>query len=240
MLLVGYQAVTIVDYPHQLASICFTGGCPLRCGFCHNPNLVLPELFNQQQTKEDEYLKYLKQRRNMLDGVVISGGEPLMQAGIIEFLSKIKTMGYKIKVDTCGVYPKQLQEILNKGLVDYVALDFKNEKDHYAETIGRKNQEGLWNKWEESLEVLRVSHVEYELRTTILKELHTQEGLLRMVQMLQPKEVWYLQGFVQKEKILNDYVDSSQALCKLSSYSPHKLEELAGVLVKHHTQTYVR
>lgn len=239
MKLLGYQPVSVVDYPNQLASVCFMGGCPLRCAFCHNPQLVLPDLL-QKDNKEEEYLVYLKQRKNMLDGVVISGGEPLMQDGIVEFLIKIKDLGYKIKVDTCGVYPEILQKIIEKNLVDYVAMDYKNEDSLFLKTVARNKQPRLLSQWKKSLAILRDSSIEYELRTTLVKEMHSLESLQTMAKQLNAQEIWYWQSFVYKDKVLNDYLQANQAYKLLTSIPPQELEQYLRVIKQEHTQTYIR
>lgn len=240
MNIIGFQPITSVDFPNHLASICFTQGCPLRCPFCHNPELVLPELFDQHiLSSQNEFLKYLNLRKSILEGVVVSGGEPLMHGGIIDFLRQIKDIGYKVKLDTCGAYPKMLEKVIQIELLDYVALDFKNFEPLYGLSVGKVESAALWDHWVHSLMVLRQSSIDYELRTTIIQELHSKETLLTMASLLEEDEIWYLQTFVEKGKILNDYLlQANQS--KLSSYPEEELKLLLKEIRKVHKQTFIR
>ena len=129
----GLQKLSMVDYPGKLAATVFTGGCNLRCPFCHNA-LLVTRLSESPALTEDEVLEFLKKRRGLLDGVVLSGGEPLLQAGAADFLAAVRQLGFAVKLDTNGFYPQALREILDRGLADYVAMDIKNCRDKYAVT----------------------------------------------------------------------------------------------------------
>ena len=137
MLIKGFQKLTLLDYPGKTACTVFTGGCNYRCPFCHNAGLVTK--LDTEIISEGEVLSHLKKRQGILDGVAISGGEPLLQGDIEEFLQKIKELGYSIKLDTNGSFPDKLKSIIDKGLCDYVAMDIKNSKERYNETIGIDN-----------------------------------------------------------------------------------------------------
>ena len=129
----GFQKMTLLDFPGKVAATVFTYGCNLRCPFCHNASLVVGK--NDVTFTEDEILSYLSKRQGLLDGVCITGGEPLLQAGITDFIKKIKELGYAVKLDTNGCYPEKLKEVVNAGLVDYVAMDIKNCPEKYAEPL---------------------------------------------------------------------------------------------------------
>ena len=132
----GIQKLTLLDYPGKVACTLFTAGCNFRCPFCHNAGLVLPDRLEEASITEDEVMSFLKKRAGMLDGVAITGGEPLLHTDMPEFLEKIKNLGYKIKLDTNGSNPKLLKEIVNAGLVDRVAMDIKNAPTEYNKTAG--------------------------------------------------------------------------------------------------------
>ena len=136
MIIQGLQKLTVLDFPGQVACIVFTAGCSFRCPFCHNATLVKGE---GDRIPEEEVLSYLKKRQGILDGVVITGGEPTLQNDLKDFIIKVKGMGYKVKLDTNGYHPDKLKELLDEGLVDYVAMDIKNSKEKYACTIGIQN-----------------------------------------------------------------------------------------------------
>ena len=130
MRICGLQKLSMVDFPGKLAATVFTGGCNLRCPFCHNA-LLVTHIEDNPHIEEDEILAFLKTRKNLLDGVVLSGGEPLLQKGAADFLQKVKALGFAVKLDTNGFFPEVLEDILSRGLVDYVAMDIKNSREKY-------------------------------------------------------------------------------------------------------------
>ena len=130
----GFQKLTLLDYPEKVACTVFTGGCNLLCPFCHNAGLVRTP--NDSTSLEDEVLPYLSRRRGLLDGVCVTGGEPLLQPDLQDFLSRVKQMGYLVKLDTNGSMPDRLRHLLSTGLVDYVAMDVKSSPAGYARAIG--------------------------------------------------------------------------------------------------------
>ena len=133
MILTGLQKLTLLDYPGAVACTIFTGGCNCRCPFCHNSSLVLPDRIESRLTEEDA-LQFLQKRKGLLDGVAISGGEPLLQPDLADFLRRIKDLGYKIKMDTNGFFPDRLRKVVEEGLADRIAMDVKNAPDRYPET----------------------------------------------------------------------------------------------------------
>ena len=170
----GLQKLAMVDYPGKLAATVFTGGCNLRCPFCHNA-LLVTRLAETPEIPEQEVLDFLASRRGLLDGVVLTGGEPLLQPDAADFLRKVRELGFAVKLDTNGCDPARLAEILNQGLVDYVAMDVKNAPARYAETVGIPGFNPA--PVEESIRLLRKSTVDYEFRTTLVRELHRPEDL---------------------------------------------------------------
>lgn len=175
----GIQKTSFLDYPHQMACVIFTVGCNFRCPFCHNKELVneqASELVNEQ-VSELEIFKFLEKRKNILEGVVISGGEPTMQAGLEDFIIKVKKMGYKIKLDTNGSNPLVLKKLLDKNLLDFVAMDIKNDFDNYEKTIGTKTD---LKKIKESIKLIKESGVDYQFRSTIVRGLHKVENVKKM------------------------------------------------------------
>ena len=177
MRICGLQKLSMVDYPGKLAATVFTGGCNLRCPFCHNA-LLVTRLKESPSLTEDEVLDFLKKRRGLLDGVVLSGGEPLMQPGAADFLAEVREMGFAVKLDTNGFYPQALREILDRGLADYVAMDIKNRPEKYGLTCGVPDLDPA--PVEESLRLLSGSGADFELRTTLVREFHPAEDLEAM------------------------------------------------------------
>jgi len=200
MLIAGLQKLTLLDYPGHVACTVFTGGCNMRCPFCHNAGLVLPEKFSAQYTEED-ILSFLKKRQGVLDGVAITGGEPLLQRDMAAFLEKIRALGYKIKLDTNGSFPQHLVEIVKAGLVDRVAMDIKNAPQLYGKTVGVENFD--IGKVEESKNFLLEGHIEYEFRTTVVNGLHTVESIAQAAEWIKGAKEYYLQQFKDSGELLN-------------------------------------
>ena len=198
MLIAGLQKLTLLDYPGHVACTVFTGGCNMRCPFCHNASLVLPEKLCAQYSEED-ILSFLKKRQGVLEGVAITGGEPLLHKDIGAFLEKIRSLGYKIKLDTNGSFPQHLVEIVKAGLVDRVAMDIKNSPALYARTVGVENFD--MTGVEESRSFLLEGHVEYEFRTTVVKGLHTVESISQAAEWIKGAKEYYLQQFKESGEV---------------------------------------
>ena len=171
MKICGLQKLAMVDFPDKLAATVFTGGCNLRCPFCHNALLVTRLAENPESHTEEEILAFLASRRRLLDGVVLSGGEPLLQEGVEDFLRAVRELGFAVKLDTNGCYPERLAGILEAGLVDYVAMDIKNCLPKYPMTVGLRDFDTT--PIQESVALLRGSGVDFEFRTTVMRPYHT-------------------------------------------------------------------
>ncbi|MGN0548298.1 MAG: anaerobic ribonucleoside-triphosphate reductase activating protein [Acutalibacteraceae bacterium] len=199
----GLQKMTLLDFPGKVACTVFTGGCNFRCPFCHNALLVtkLPE---KPDYTEDEILSFLEKRVGLLDGVAITGGEPLLYSDIADFIRKIRDMGYAVKLDTNGSFPERLKAIVSEGLVDYVAMDIKNRREKYAETIGLKNLD--LSKIEESIEFLKSGAVDYEFRTTVVKQFHTVEDIRAAAEWISGAKRYFLQNFVDSGELICEEV----------------------------------
>ncbi len=201
MKLIGLQKMTVLDFPGRVACIVFTFGCNFRCPFCHNASLVLGDCDNE--ITEDEVFAYLKKRQGILDGVVVTGGEPLLQKDIEDFLRKIKALGYEIKLDTNGTFPDKLKNIVNEGLADYVAMDIKNSPEYYAVTAGVPNLN--LDKIKESADFLiNQDKVPYEFRTTIVAQYHSEDMMDEIGEFIKGAKNYYLQGFVDSGDLIGD------------------------------------
>ncbi len=201
MLVNGFQKLTILDYPGKVACIVFTPGCNFRCPFCHNAALVT-HIDKETYIDVDEVLAYLKKRQGLLDGVVITGGEPLLQDGIEDFIAEIKALGYAVKLDTNGSFPEKLISVVEKGLVDYVAMDIKNSKDKYGMTVGVEDFD--ITPIEKSVEFLLQDKVDYEFRTTIVNGFHTLDDIQDIVVWLKGAHKYFLQNFVDSGDLISD------------------------------------
>ncbi len=198
MIINGFQKLTLLDFPGHVACTVFTGGCNFRCPFCHNASLVMGEA--GEKYEEDEILAYLKKRKGILDGVAISGGEPLLQKDIIQFMKKVKDLGFKIKLDTNGSFPEKLSEIIDSGLCDYIAVDIKNSPNKYAETVGRMGYTA--ERIEETIKLLASGNIPYEFRTTVVKELHDENDIAEIGRWISGCDRWYLQSFVDSGDLI--------------------------------------
>ena len=197
----GLQPVTILDYPQKVAAILFTSGCNMRCPFCHNPDLVIPENIEKSRLlDEGELLLYLEKRKKYLDGLVITGGEPTIQPDIVDFCRKIRGFGYDIKLDTNGLMPEVLEELLVEKLLDYIAMDIKGPVDEYEKFCGvRGNRDKIYK----SIEIIKNSGLKYEFRSTLVKGLHSEEDVLKMSQAIEGVDLYYLQNFNFQDRLVD-------------------------------------
>lgn len=199
MTIAGLQKLTLLDYPGRVACTVFTPGCNLRCPFCHNAPLVLPEQLGSDIT-EDEVLSFLKKRVGILDGVAITGGEPLMHRDIPAFLEKVKALGYSVKLDSNGSFPALLKSIVRDGLVDRVAMDIKNSPELYGRTVGLERFD--IKNVEQSKSFLLEGSIDYEFRTTVVKGIHTKESLLEAARWISGAKEYYLQQFKDSGNVI--------------------------------------
>ena len=228
MRICGLQKLSMVDYPGKLAATVFTGGCNLRCPFCHNA-LLVTQLGESPTITEEEVLSFLSGRKGLLDAMVLSGGEPLMHPDAIDFLEKVRKLGFAIKVDTNGCYPDALKAILDRGLADYVAMDIKNCPEKYAETVGIPDFST--ENVEKSLSLLRSSGIPYELRTTVVRQFHTPEDLDAIGRWLGDAPAYYLQNFKDSGNLIQS---------GLSGFSPEELQQLANSARKYLKTVMIR
>lgn len=195
MIIHGIQKLTLVDYPGKCACILFSGSCNFRCPFCQNGSLVLhPD--GEPVIDEDELFSFLRKRKNMLEGVVVTGGEPTISPDLIPFLSRIKNLGYSVKLDTNGYMPSVLKDAVSSGSVDYVAMDIKTSLDEYSALSGVKCDT---SRIKESIDFLLNGSVDYEFRTTVVEELHKRENFEKIGETIKGCRRYYLQSFVQSE-----------------------------------------
>lgn len=189
----GLQKTTLIDFPGKVACTVFFAGCNFRCGFCHNPELVLPkEIKAQSKISEKEFFDFLKERKGLLEGVVLCGGEPCIFDGLSQFCAKIKKMGYAIKLDTNGSRPKMLQKLIDAQLIDYVAMDIKAPKEKYNAAAGVKVD---IKNIQKSIDILKQGRVDYEFRTTVVPGIHTKEDIIQIAKELSPAKKYFLQNF---------------------------------------------
>ena len=217
----GMQKMTLLDYPGYVACTLFTGGCNFRCPFCHNALLVL-DLDENYTIPEEEVLAFLKKRQGLLDGVCVTGGEPLINKDIGDFLSKVKELGFKIKLDTNGTNPALLKELVSQKLVDYVAVDIKNSPEKYAETVGLKSFD--MSTINQTVNFLMTGSVDYEFRTTVTKQFHTEKSMEEAARFIRGAKRYFLQNFVDSGNLIGSGI---------TGQSKEEMEKLLAVVKKY-------
>ena len=195
----GLQKLTLLDYPEHTACTVFTAGCNFRCPFCHNASLVV-DIPKEAEISEEEFFAFLQKRKGILDGVCISGGEPLLQPDIEQFIRKIKDMGFAVKLDTNGSFSDKLIHLIEQGLVDYVAMDIKNSPETYSFTAGTESLDIV--SVQKSVSYLKEGHVPYEFRTTVVKHYHSNESFEEIGKWLVGTEKYFLQNFVDSGDLI--------------------------------------
>ena len=199
MILGGFQKLTLLDYPGKIAATVFTVGCSFRCPFCHNPELVNLRLAHNEES-EKAFFEFLEKRKGKLEGVCITGGEPTIQPDILEFIQKIKKLGFLVKLDSNGTRPDVLKKLIDQKLVDYIAMDIKNKLEKYDVTTGSKVDK---DRIRLSVNLIRNSRIPYEFRTTVVPGLHTEKDFLEIAKWINGAEAYYLQEYREEQKILD-------------------------------------
>lgn len=228
MKICGFQKMTTLDFPGKIACTVFTGGCNFRCPFCHNA-LLVTDIDDSAVFSEEEILSYLYKRKGILDGVCITGGEPLLQKDISDFIAKVKETGMLVKVDTNGSCPEKLRELVCSGLVDYVAMDIKNSKEKYPLTVDIPDYD--LRKIEESVDFLLSGAVDYEFRTTVVKEFHTADDITDIAKWIAGAKRYFLQGFVDSGNLIGS---------NLSAVTPQEMVEFCARAQKSVPNTVLR
>lgn len=221
MVISGLQKTTLIDYPGNIACTVFTYGCNFRCPFCHNPELVIKS--PAKVIEEREFFKFLKTRKNMLDGVVITGGEPFIHTDLLEFVKKIKNESFLVKIDTNGSFPERLEKLLKEKVVNYVAMDIKSGLEEYGNITGGFTDV---KKILESIKILKNSNIDYEFRTTVVKGLHKKKNIEEIGKLLKGAKNFSLQNFKSGKSISNEF-------SKKNEFSKVELEEFEKILRKY-------
>lgn len=221
MRIVGLMKTTLLDYPGKVASTIFTGGCNFRCPYCHNGDLVLNHT-TMEPYSEEEIFSHLNKRKNTLNGVCITGGEPTLQTELPEFIRKVKSLNLLIKLDTNGTNPAMLSSLLEEGLLDYVAMDIKHCKSKYNDVacMNPLNIQSI----EESVDILKNCDIDYEFRTTVTRELHKMEDFEEIGQWIEGSKAYYLQPYKESEQVISKI---------FSTYTASEFDEIVNILNKY-------
>lgn len=218
----GFSKLSLVDYPGKVASTVFTSGCNFKCPYCHNKDLVfVPE--NTQYLAQEDILLFLKKRQGIIDAVCITGGEPLLQAGLINFIKEVKEMGFLVKLDTNGNYPEKLQEVLNTGLIDFVAMDIKNSLEKYEQTVGLSANTLDLQRIIKSIDYLKKAKCTVEFRTTVALELHSAKDIESIAKMIGFDFPYVLQNYQESENVIEK---------RFSSFADYQLQQICTDLKK--------
>ncbi|MGB3345922.1 MAG: anaerobic ribonucleoside-triphosphate reductase activating protein [Candidatus Humimicrobiia bacterium] len=227
MIIGGLQKFSLIDYPHKISAIIFTIGCNFRCPFCHNPELVNPKLY-LKKISENNVFEFLESRREKLDAVVITGGEPTLHKDLHQFISKLKSMGFLIKLDTNGTSPRILNKLINDNLLDYLAMDIKGSLDKYEEIVGTKvNLEKInesikiilnLNKCNKTKDVLNKeidyksidTKINYEFRTTVLPKFHNEDEIHKIGKLVNGAKLFILQKFYPSKTLNLKFLKENQ------------------------------
>ncbi len=215
MLIGGLHKLSLIDYPGKLSAVIFTRGCNFRCPYCHNPELI--ESNGGDIIEEDKILSFLDERKGKLDGVVVTGGEPTLQSEIVEFLERIKRLGFFVKLDTNGSYPERIKELIDRKLLDYIAMDIKAPLYKYNRTtLTSIDTERIV----ESIHLIMNSGIDYEFRTTVVRSLLSRDDFPKIGEMIKSAKLFVLQEFRPTKTLDPDFL-------KETSYTKRELEEIS-------------
>ncbi len=229
MLIGGLQKFSLIDYPGKICAIVFTQGCNLRCPYCHNPELVKPELFDTPLS-ENKVFSFLENRKGKLDAVEITGGEPTLQPDLLEFVKKIKDMGFLVKLDSNGTNPHVLERIIKNKLVDYLAMDVKAPLEKYSQVVGvRVNIANI----RYSINLIMKSGINYEFRTTVVKSLLPREDIIKIGKLIRGAENYFLQRFILSKTLDKNFSDKT-------TYSDKEFRDFKKILEKYVRKCEIR
>lgn len=228
MKICGIQKVSLLDYSSLISCVIFTQGCNFLCPFCQNANLVIPSCYDKV-LDEKEVFSFLESRKGKLDGLVISGGEPTLQKDLISFIKRVKQLGYKVKLDTNGTDPETTRFLIESKLIDYLAMDVKNSLEKYYITSKISSNDML--KVLKTLDILKNSSLEYELRTTLVKEFHTYNDVDGIVQLIKGCKRYYLQNFISSNCVIQK---------GLHGFNEEELQTFKELFIKKGINTYIR
>ena len=219
MIIKGFQKLSLIEYPEKISAIVFLGNCNFRCHFCYNTDLVknydkLPDI------PEKKILDFLSTRKGLVDGLAITGGEPTLHKDLPVFIKKVKDLGFLVMLETNGSNPKMLKELIDKKLVDYIAMDIKAPLEKYDDVTGVKvNKKNI----QESIDIIRNSGIDYEFRTTVIPKHFKKEDALAIGKWLKGSKRFYIQQF-RSDKTLDE------SYKKMEAYSPEKMKELVEIM----------
>ncbi|GAB6138084.1 anaerobic ribonucleoside-triphosphate reductase activating protein [Halanaerobaculum tunisiense] len=230
MKIAGVQKTTLIDYPREIASIIFTQGCNMKCPYCHNPNLIASAKEEQDFIPLDEIWHFIDHRKELIDGIVITGGEPTLQPGLFNFINQVKDKGLKVKLDTNGSNPELLSNLINQELLDYIAMDVKAPFSKNELIIGKSGFESSISK---SIEIIKNSIIDYEFRTTVVPTLHDDKIIDEIGKLISGANQHYIQNFRPKNTLDPKFLE-------VKEFPPTKLEEFKNILLEYVEEVLIR
>jgi len=222
MIFGGWQKFSLIDFPGRASAILFTQGCPFRCPFCHNPELINPAQRMFAPITEKEILDFLSTRQNKLDGVVITGGEPTLHSDLPDFISRLKQLGFAVKLDTNGSRPEMIERLIADGNLDYLAMDYKSPLEKYQ---AHSNSMIETKKIKKSVELIRDSGIDYEFRTTVVKELLAEDDILKIAEELKGVRRYVLQKFLPGKTL-------DPLFAEMTTYTDEEFEKICKKIKK--------
>jgi len=229
MIIAGLQKVSLIDYPGQVACVIFTYGCNFRCKFCHNPDLVIEEPQTDCALSQEDFLEFLDMRRGRLDGVVITGGEPLLNSDLKNFIFQIKSKGFLVKLDTNGSFSEELGDLLKDGLLDYVAMDVKTSLRKYPKLTTFEKVENI----SKSIKIIMDQAPDYEFRGTVVKGIHTKQDIEDMAKLVKGAKRFAIQNFDGEKTISGD-------LGQKNAFKRGELESFSNIFKKYVGEVLIR
>lgn len=226
----GLERTSLLDYPGKISAVIFTHGCNLRCPYCHNPELVVEKFSRKTGITQKDLFDFLRKRKDKLDGVVITGGEPLIHSDLEKLIEKIKSMGYLVKLDSNGTQPSKLKKLLDQNLLDYIAMDVKYPKSDYFKSSTKQN---FSERIQKSINLIMNSGIDYEFRTTYVKGLHDYDSVEKIGKMIKGAKRYYIQNFRPGTTL--DPTLSSQ-----NSFSKQELQKIKRIMKKYVKKVYIR
>jgi pyruvate formate lyase activating enzyme len=230
MNIAGFTKFSLIDYPGRISAVVFLQGCNLRCPYCHNRELVIPGFFSKT-VEEGEFFRFLKQRKGKLQGVVITGGEPTIQRDLEFFVKKIKDLGFYVKIDTNGLNPDVIENLIQKRLVDYIAMDIKAPLEKYEKLSGVTVDK---EKLKSSISIIRAGKVDYEFRTTLIKGILSYLDIERIVSLIKGSKRYVLQNFYPDGNLVDT------GFRNFSSFSKNELFDIKSSIEKYFKEVVVR
>jgi len=227
----GLQKLTLIDYPGKLSCTVFTVGCNWRCGFCQNPELVIPDRFDAQPNlSKDDFFRFLNSKKGLLDGVCLTGGEPTIYKDLPEFIKEIKSFGFLVKLDTNGSNPKMIEYLLSKGFLDYIAMDVKASKENYSKVVGVKVN---LNNIQKSIDLIKNSGIDYEFRVTVVPTIIDENEIKEIGRWLFEVKLIAVQQFQNKKTLRREFKN-------IKPYSEEKLKKLSKILESYAEKIEIR